>query len=266
MRGQGAINPAVNSIWRRGRDSLLIRRAERKGEESRKDSSLCKDASPKVRGKSPQAVKLQLGSHDLGQLCRCSLSRPEHKDRSRCPWKWWIQRVRLPLWTALFLSSILNLDKSLEKSESRSSLRSLCGAIMTQTQRRQCVVSFAAVDMPGFHQVLCGMVIWCAQYLEDHPVLLERVTSLAGLCGTPSQGHRWASAMNVGHVALIPTQVEKQTKAWGQITISPLTMVWRGRTLSGSDSWGWLKEGERKCMNGQVGLQVSGFDIWLPPE
>ena len=43
-------------------------------------------------------------------------------------------------------------------------------------------------------------------------------------------------------------------------------LVWRYKTLSGSDLWGWLKkkQRERKGTNGQKGVQVGGFDVWAP--
>lgn len=40
---------------------------------------------------------------------------------------------------------------------------------------------FTALSKPGFHRAQWSVIIWCAQCLENHPVLLEGVTSLAGL-------------------------------------------------------------------------------------
>ena len=76
--------------------------------------------------------------------------------------------------------------------------------------------------------------------------------------------YHWATY----HMVLMVTQVEKQMKAWGQMTISPLTIGMERQDLVRVRFMRLIekrkKERERKGTNGQKGVQVGGFDVWAP--
>lgn len=83
--------------------------------------------------------------------------------------------------------------------------------------------------------------IWCAQCLESHAVL-EGVTCLAALGTRPSWSHlspcnEWVPHGIGGH-----SRRDSNESLGTNYHLTPDYRMEMGRTLSGSDLWGWLEE------------------------
>ena len=92
----------------------------------------------------------------------------------------------------------------------------------TPKNTEQRVVFFTALGTPGFYQAPWRVII-CCTVLGEPSCSFGRSHPSGRTWYTPPHSHTGAPVMNGCHVALMVTQVEKQMKAWGQITISPLT-------------------------------------------
>lgn len=107
-----------------------------------------------------------------------------------------------------------------------------------------CALFFTALSVPGFAQALPSVSIWYALCLENHAVLLEGVTSLAALGTWSSWSHlspcnEWAPHSIDGH-----SRRDTNESLGTNYHLTSYYGMEMGRTLSGSDLWGWLKERE----------------------
>lgn len=100
---------------------------------------------------------------------------------------------------------------------------------------------FTALSVPGFPQAPRSVRIWCALCLENHVVLLEGVTSWAALGTWSSWSHlrpcnEWAPPGTDGH-----SRRDTNESLGTNYHLTSSYGMEMGRTLSGSDLWGWLK-------------------------